>query len=218
MSRVEVRLQEVMRDLTSLIVKMKLPARIVERTWKLYNEMVPTIKRRRSKHPRSLLNKIDGIASACLYIVCRMERTPRSIREICGASGVPMRHITRSYIAICRRRRDLNIQALAPHHFLERFCADLRLPSTVLTVSTQIATSAEALDVVAGRSPLSVAAASLYMAARRHRNQYEVAEVTGVSQSTICSLSKLLQPHCKQLIASSTDTADLNLLSDSPNP
>lgn len=51
--------------------------------------------------------------------------------------------------------------------FMSRFCANLRLPNSVQRAATYIARrAAKELDIVPGRSPISVAAAAIYMASQ----------------------------------------------------
>ena len=47
-----------------------------------------------------------------------------------------------------------------------RFCANLGLPTKVQKAATHIATTAVDIDIVPGRSPISVAAAAIYMASQ----------------------------------------------------
>lgn len=49
---------------------------------------------------------------------------------------------------------------------MSRFCSNLSLPNMVQRAATHIARKAVELDIVPGRSPISVAAASIYMASQ----------------------------------------------------
>lgn len=50
--------------------------------------------------------------------------------------------------------------------FMSRFCSNLGLPKQVQMAATFIARKAVELDLVPGRSPISVAAAAIYMASQ----------------------------------------------------
>lgn len=50
--------------------------------------------------------------------------------------------------------------------FMSRFCSNLGLPKQVQMAATHIARKAVELDLVPGRSPISVAAAAIYMASQ----------------------------------------------------
>ncbi len=49
---------------------------------------------------------------------------------------------------------------------MSRFCSNLGLPKQVQMAATYIARKAVELDLVPGRSPISVAAAAIYMASQ----------------------------------------------------
>lgn len=49
---------------------------------------------------------------------------------------------------------------------MSRFCSNLSLPKQVQMAATYIARKAVELDLVPGRSPISVAAAAIYMASQ----------------------------------------------------
>lgn len=49
---------------------------------------------------------------------------------------------------------------------MSRFCSNLALPNMVQRAATHIARKAVELDIVPGRSPISVAAAAIYMASQ----------------------------------------------------
>ena len=71
--------------------------------------------------------------------------------------------------------------------------------------ATQIAKKASDLDIVPGRSPISVAAAAIYMASQASddkRTQREIADVAGVADVTIRQSYKLMLPRAAELFPS----------------
>ena len=70
--------------------------------------------------------------------------------------------------------------------------------------TTHIARKAEALDIVLGRSPISVAAASIYLASqasdgKSKKTKAEISEITGAAVATISQCYKLLCPNAAAL-------------------
>ena len=61
---------------------------------------------------------------------------------------------------------ETSVDLITTGDFMSRFCANLGLPNMVQKASTHIAKKAVDLDIVAGRSPISVAAAAIYMASQ----------------------------------------------------
>lgn len=86
--------------------------------------------------------------------------------------------------------------------FMSRFCSNLGLPGVVQRAATQIARRAVDLDLVSGRSPISVAAASIYMASqasKEKKSQKEISEIAGVAEVTIRQSYKEMLPRAAEL-------------------
>lgn len=107
----------------------------------------------------------DAIASACLYIACRQEGVPRTFKEICAVSKISKKEIGRCFKLILKAL-DTSVELITTGDFMSRFCSNLGLPNTVQKAATAIARAAVDLDIVPGRSPISVAAAAIYMASQ----------------------------------------------------
>ena len=107
----------------------------------------------------------DAIASACLYIACRQEGVPRTFKEICAVSKISKKEIGRCFKLILKAL-DTSVDLITTGDFMSRFCSNLGLPNSVQKAATAIARAAVDLDIVPGRSPISVAAAAIYMASQ----------------------------------------------------
>ena len=76
------------------------------------------------------------------------------------------------------------------------------LPSTVQKAASHIARKAVELDIVPGKSPISVAAAAIYMASQASndkRTQKEIGDIAGVADVTIRQSYKLMYPRTADL-------------------
>lgn len=72
----------------------------------------------------------------------------------------------------------------------------------VQRAATHIARKAVEMDIVPGRSPISVAAAAIYMASQgseHKRSQKEIGDIAGVADVTIRQSYKLMYPHASKL-------------------
>lgn len=72
----------------------------------------------------------------------------------------------------------------------------------VQRAATHIAKKAVEMDIVPGRSPISVAAAAIYMASQaseHKRSQKEIGDIAGVADVTIRQSYKLMYPHAAKL-------------------
>ena len=82
--------------------------------------------------------------------------------------------------------------------FIPRFCANLGLSFDIEKLAVYLADTTEKQDIVPDRSPVSVAAAAIYMASHAsgvQLSQHQIATVTGASVSTISQCYRLMRPH-----------------------
>uniref|UniRef100_A0A182NLK1 Transcription initiation factor IIB n=1 Tax=Anopheles dirus TaxID=7168 RepID=A0A182NLK1_9DIPT len=144
---------------------------------------------------------IDAKASACLYIACRQEGVPRTFKELCAVSTVGKKDIGRCFKFILKRL-STSLEIITSEDFMSRFCANLNMPMSLQKAATHIAQSAVEMDLVAGRSPISIAAAAIYMASQTSANVLtpsKIEEIAGVASVTIRQSYKLMHPYAVEL-------------------
>jgi len=144
----------------------------------------------------------EAVAAACLYIACRKEGVPRTFKEICAVARVSKKEIGRCFRLVVKAI-ELNMELITSTDFMSRFCGNLSLPKYVETAATHIARLANELDLVSGRSPISVAAAAIYMASQStpedKRSAKDIGEIAGVAEVTIKQSYKLMYPRAVAL-------------------
>ncbi len=95
------------------------------------------------------------------------------------------------------------VESTTPKDLCLRFCSQLNLSQKCTTLSQDIAIRAETTGDLAGRSPISTAAACIYMAsylAGEARTAKDVSIVAGVSDGTIRNAFKLMLPNKERLV------------------
>lgn len=145
------------REISGMAARIDLAASIVDRANSLFKKVHD------GKNLKGRSN--DAIASACLYIACRQEGVPRTFKEICAVSKISKKEIGRCFKLILKAL-DTCVDLITTGDFMNRFCANLGLPVMVQKAATHIARKAVDLDIVSGRSPISVSAAAIYMASQ----------------------------------------------------
>merc|ERR1719150_1716347 len=186
-------LMNAFRTISNMCDRISLPKTISDRS----NFLFKKVHEERTLKGRSN----DAIASACLYIACRQEGVPRTFKEIVAISTVSKKDIGRCFKLILKAH-DTNVELITTGDFMSRFCGMLQLAREVQKGATQIAKKASDLDIVPGRSPISVAAAAIYMASQASddkRTQREIADVAGVADVTIRQSYKLMLPRAAEL-------------------
>jgi transcription initiation factor TFIIB len=138
---------------------------------------------------------INSVTSAALYAACRETGTPRTLRDIAEASLVDKKDVARCY--------RLLLQEL---HFTMPIADSLTYVSKIAekngisgrTQGAAIAILAEARRkrFAAGKDPMGMAAAALYIACLQHNEkitQKDIADASGVTEVTVRNRYKALK-------------------------
>ncbi|MFH1424603.1 MAG: transcription initiation factor IIB [archaeon] len=130
---------------------------------------------------------MESVVAAALYAACRKHNVPRTLDEIAEGSNVKKREVGRTYRFITREL-GMKLLPTSPVDYVSRFASELKLSPKVQEKAIEILKTAQTKDLVSGRGPTGVAAASIYVASTlsgEKRTQREVAEVAGVTEVTI---------------------------------
>jgi transcription initiation factor TFIIB len=130
---------------------------------------------------------IEGISTAALHAAARMAQVPRSIDEVARVSRVSPEEFERAYRYIVREL-SLEIRPADPAEYIPRFASDLAIPSETERVARDLIETGKRHNVHSGKSPVGLAAAALYAAAKLTNQpvtQADVSAVTDMSEVTI---------------------------------
>jgi transcription initiation factor TFIIB len=154
----------------------------------------------------------DAIIAACIFMACRQERVARTFREICALTRVPKKEIGRCCTAL-KAKLQTSTSVMNSEDLMARFCSNLQLPNYVQKAGVDLVRRAKELGTLAGKSPISVAAACIYLVSylfKSPRSTKDIANVAGVSEATIKTAYKSLYTEKERLI-------DLDSWRDKPN-
>ncbi|KAK9472107.1 cyclin-like protein [Dipodascopsis tothii] len=150
----------------------------------------------------------ESIEAAAIFIACRQSGVGRTFKEICLLTSVPKKEIGRvfkvmkaillangSNIEAANAPEEYQTASTSAEDLMNRFCSHLGLSTTVASGAQHIARAAAHEGILAGRSPISIAAAAIYMAAGlfgEPKSASKIAERAGVSDGTIKTSYKFL--------------------------
>lgn len=172
-------LAQAMAELDRLCDKLHIPAGIKEKAAVIYRKSLDKgLVRGRS---------ISAIAAASLYASCRITQTPRTLREISEQSPINKKDIARCYRLMLR---ELEIQMPKPDAQLRvpKIAAKVGVGENTQQTAVDLLRKAEKLKTTAGKDPMGLAAAALYIACKMNeekRSQKMIAEAAGVTEVTI---------------------------------
>lgn len=150
----------------------------------------------------------DAILAACLYIACRQEDKPRTVKEICSiANGATKKEIGRAKEFIVKQLEGemgpVEMGAIHAGDFLKRFCSHLGMEKQAVKAAQEAVQKSEELDV--RRSPISIAAVIIYIITQLSDDKKPLKDIslaTGVAEGTIRNSYKDLYPHISRIIPS----------------
>ncbi|OLL22397.1 Transcription initiation factor IIB, partial [Neolecta irregularis DAH-3] len=157
----------------------------------------------------------ESIIAACIFIACRQCHVPRTFKEICALTRVPKKEIGRVFKTLEKMLNDepvpqssneLQYQSSGSTNaqdLMVRFCNRLGLPPFIQAWSADLVKSAADLGTLAGRSPISIAAAGIFFVSamcKVPKTGKDIAEVAGVSDGTIRNAYKLLYQDREKLV------------------
>ncbi|KAJ4972214.1 hypothetical protein NE237_005313 [Protea cynaroides] len=162
------------------------------------NEIYKKVEDQKSTRGRNQ----DAILAACLYIACRQEDKPRTVKEICSvANGATKKEIGRSKEYIVKLLDVVEMGTIHAGDFLRRFCSHLGMTNQAVKAAQEAVQKSEELDI--RRSPISVAAAVIYMITQLSDDKKllrDISDATQVAEGTIRNSYKDLYPFASRLI------------------
>ncbi|XP_029120077.1 transcription initiation factor IIB isoform X1 [Elaeis guineensis] len=147
------------RTIANMADRLGLVATIKDRANEIYKK-VEDLKSIRGRNQ-------DAILAACLYIACRQEDRPRTVKEICSvANGATKKEIGRAKEYIVKQLevemgQSMEMGTIHAGDFLRRFCSHLGMSNQAVKAAQEAVQKSEELDI--RRSPISIAAAVIYM-------------------------------------------------------
>ena len=130
---------------------------------------------------------ISALIAAALYAACRETETPRTLKDVAQVSNVKKKDIARCY-RLLLRELDLKMPVVDPIKCVSRIASKAGLSEKTKRRAIEILRKAAETRTSAGKDPMGLAAAALYVACvleGENKTQKDVAEAAGVTEVTI---------------------------------
>jgi transcription initiation factor TFIIB len=130
---------------------------------------------------------ISALIAASLYAACRDTETPRTLKDVGHSSNIKRKDIARCY-RLLLRELGLRMPVVDPIKCIARIASKAGLSEKTKREATKILKTAEEIKISAGKDPMGLAAAALYVACvtnGENKTQRDVAEAAGVTEVTI---------------------------------
>ena len=172
-------LRQAFSELDRLADKLSVSDFVVERAAYIYRKALEKgLVRGRS---------ISALIAASLYAACRATETPRTLKDVAAVSSVKKKDIARCY-RLLLRELDLKMPIMDPIKCVSRVASKAGLSEKTKRRAIEILKKAIEARTSAGKDPMGLAAAALYVACvleGESKTQKDIAEAAGVTEVTI---------------------------------
>ena len=184
-------LRQALNEMSKIKDKLALTDTVIEKAAYIYRKaMEKKLVRGRT---------IQGLVGACLYAACRNTQTPRTLQDISKGMDIKKKDIARCYRLVFREL-ELKMPVVDPVKGVSRIASIVKLNEKTKRKAIQILNQAKDAGLAAGKDPMGIAAAALYLACistGEIKSQKEISIASGITEVTIrnrcAGLRKMLE-------------------------
>jgi len=172
-------LRQALNEMDKLKDKLALTSAVIEKAAYIYRKAME----RKLVRGRS----IQGLVAACIYAACRNTETPRTLDDVAKGINIRRKEVARGYRLIFREL-DLKMPVVDPVKGVSRIASIAELSEKCKRKAVEILNQAKKVGIVAGKDPMGIAAAALYLACisiGETKSQKEISIASGVTEVTI---------------------------------
>ena len=172
-------LRQALNEMNKLKDKLALNDAVVEKAAYIYRKaMEKKLVKGRTIH---------GLVAACLYAACRNAETPRTLDDIADEINIRHKDVARCYRLIFREL-DLKMPVVDPVKGISRIASLVGLSERTQRSAAKILNLAKKKGLAAGKDPMGMAAAALYLACvstGEIKTQKDISAASGVTEVTV---------------------------------
>ncbi|MCK4781381.1 transcription initiation factor IIB [Candidatus Parcubacteria bacterium] len=167
-------------ELDRMCAYLNIPNNIKEECAQLYRKCVnkKIIKGR----------SIESVIAATIYLISRNHKMPKTLEELENVAGVKKRDIGKSYRTICRRL-GIKMPVITAVDYVPRLASEAGISGETTAIAMKMLEDTRESGAIAGKVPISMAAAGVYLAARitGDKKCQKIKSIAGISESAIKS-------------------------------
>jgi len=172
-------LRQALSEMDKLKDKLSLTDAVIEKAAYIY----------RKANEKKLVKgrSIHGLVASCIYAACRDTQTPRTLDDVADGINVRRKDVARCYRLIFREL-DLKIPIADPVNGISRIASEAGLGEKTKRKAIALLNKAKKFGMVAGKDPMGLAAAALYLACISdggNTTQKNISNASGVTEVTI---------------------------------
>jgi len=172
-------LRQALNEMSKIKDKLALTDTVIEKAAYIYRKaMEKKLVRGRS---------IQGLVAACLYAACRDTETPRTLDEIAAGINIKRKEVAKCYRLIFREL-ELKMPVVDPVKGVSKIASIVGLSEKCKRKAIDMLNIAKKLGEVAGKDPMGIAAAALYLSCitmGESKSQKDISIASGITEVTI---------------------------------
>ncbi len=148
-----------------------------------------------------------AMIAACLFHACKLQREPRSPKEIADIYDLEIKHVNRG----CRKFCDIidpntlfyQIKSSQSTDFIERFAKKLNIDKMYIDISKDVSNNIHKLDLASTHEPPSIAAGCILLVTYYYNIQLskkQISDIFGISDVTISKTFRKIWPYHKIIL------------------
>lgn len=166
-------------ELAKLKDKLTLSDSIIEKTAHIYRKAVGKgLVRGRS---------IPGVLGAATYAACRDSGIPRTLNDVSDALNIKRKDVSKSYRMLVNKL-EMQMPVMDSVSCVSRIASKIGLDEKTKRYALEVLRDASDMEITAGKGPMGLAAAALYIACLKYDvgiAQREISVASGVTEVTI---------------------------------
>ncbi len=130
---------------------------------------------------------ISALMASALYAACRDTATPRNLKDVEEAANIKRKDIARCYRLLVKEL-ELKMPVTDSIQCVARIASKIRITERTKRYAISVLKDAKKYEVSAGKDPMGLAAAALYLACVKNgddKTQRDIAEAANVTEVTI---------------------------------
>jgi len=130
---------------------------------------------------------ISALMASALYAACRDTETPRNLKDVEKVANIKRKDIARCYRLLVKEL-DLKMPVTDSVQCVARIASRIGIQEKTKRYATKVLQAAQKNEVSAGKDPMGLAAAALYLACVKNgedKTQRDIAESANVTEVTI---------------------------------
>jgi transcription initiation factor TFIIB len=178
-------------EIRTVAAKLSVGDAAVERAAYIYRKAIE----KRLTRGRS----ITQLSAAALYAACRDMQIPRSLKDVAAGANVSVKDLSRSYRTLVTQL-DIRMPIEDPIRSVPKIGSSIGVSPRTMRRAEEILRKAEAEGVTAGKDPMGLAGAALYIASHLEgegKTQESVAKASEVTEVTVRNRYRALRSSLK---------------------